>query len=61
MDGQELLRLSVECYKSLRSKYPYRGRWTPEFEAWRFLEEQVGVRALEVRREVVYYLTSQEG
>jgi hypothetical protein len=23
MDGQELLRLSVECYKSLRSKYPF--------------------------------------
>ncbi len=23
MDGQELLRLSVECFKSLRSKYPF--------------------------------------
>ena len=24
MDGQELLRLSVECYKSIRSKYPFK-------------------------------------
>ena len=24
MDGEELLKLSVECYKSLRSKYPAR-------------------------------------
>jgi len=31
---EELLRLSLECYKSLWRKYPLRTRWTPEFEAW---------------------------
>ena len=61
MDGKELLRLSVECYKSLRSKHPYRVRWTPEFEAWqRFLEEHAGIKALDVRRKVVYYSLSRE-
>ena len=34
-EGKELLRLSLECYRSLRRKYPLRGHWTPEFEAWR--------------------------
>jgi hypothetical protein len=62
MDGQELLRLSVEYYKSLRKKYPYRVRWTPEFEAWqRFLEEHAEAGALDLRREVVFYSPSQEG
>ena len=47
MDGQELLRLLVYCYKSLRRKYPARVRRTPKFEAWqRFLEEQVGRESL---------------
>ena len=27
MDGEELLRLSVECYKSLRRKYPAKSRF----------------------------------
>lgn len=46
MGGQELLKLSGNCYKILRRKYPARVRWTPEFEAWRrFLEEQVGGKA----------------
>jgi hypothetical protein len=62
MEEQEPLRLSVECYKSLRRKYPARVRWTPEFEAWqRFLEEHAGVKALGVRRQVIYYSPSQEG
>ncbi len=34
-DCEELLRLSLECYKSLRREYPVRSRWTPEFEVWR--------------------------
>jgi hypothetical protein len=34
-DCQELLSLSLECYKSLRRKYPVRTQWTPEFEVWR--------------------------
>ena len=33
MEEQEPLRLSVECFKSVRSKYPYRVTWTPEFES----------------------------
>ena len=64
MDGQELLGLSVECYKSLRRKYPYRVRWTPEFEAWQtFLEEQVGAEGLYVAPpiEVVYDPSESEG
>ena len=63
MDNQELLRLSVECFKSLLSKYPYRVRWTPEFSAWeRFLAEQVGAKALDVRRiKVRYDLEEREG
>ncbi len=32
---KELLRLSLECYRSLKRKYPVRGHWTPEFQAWR--------------------------
>jgi hypothetical protein len=38
---KELLRLSVECYLSLRRKYPARVNWSPEFEAWsKFLDEE---------------------
>jgi len=56
LDEQELLKLSVDCYKSLRRKYPARVRWTPEFEAReRFLEEQVGRRALELPRKAIFY------
>jgi hypothetical protein len=33
-DYDELLRLSVETYKSLRRKFVARVRWTPEFEVW---------------------------
>ncbi len=54
MEGKKLLRLSVECFKSLRSKFPYRVTWSPEFAAWeRFLAEQVGEKALDVRRIVM--------
>jgi hypothetical protein len=35
LNCDELLRLSLECYKSLRRKYPVRTQWTPEFEVWR--------------------------
>ncbi|MDD3582288.1 MAG: hypothetical protein PHW74_14890 [Desulfobacca sp.] len=57
----ELLRLSVGCYKSLRLKYPFRVRWTPEFEAWqRFLEEQVGAGALLVEPKPLYDPSSQK-
>jgi hypothetical protein len=34
-DCEELLKLSLECYRSLRREYPVRSRWTPEFEVWR--------------------------
>ena len=33
-DCEELLRLSLECYKSLRRKYPVRNHWIPEFDKW---------------------------
>jgi len=57
----ELLKLSIECYKSLRRKYPFRVRWTPEFEAWRqFLEEQVGPGALEVEQQAIFDPSSSE-
>ncbi len=37
----ELLRLSLECYRSLRRKYSLRGHWTTEFQAWRKYFEDV--------------------
>jgi hypothetical protein len=38
---EELLRLSLECYLSLRRKYTARVSWTPEFEAWsNFLDQE---------------------
>jgi hypothetical protein len=33
-DCEELLKLSLECYKSLRRKYPARTHWTSEFQLW---------------------------
>jgi len=40
---EELLKLSLECYKSLRRKYPVRNQWTPEFAVWRAaLESMTG-------------------
>ena len=57
----ELFKLSAECCKSLRRKYPYRVRWTPEFETWqRFLEDHVGKGVLDVRREVIFDPSSRE-
>jgi hypothetical protein len=31
----------MECYQSLRRKYPLRGHWTPEFVAWRAYLEAI--------------------
>ncbi len=45
-DFEELLRLSLECYKSLRGKYPVRTRWTPEFEVWRSALESMSGKSL---------------
>jgi hypothetical protein len=40
---EELLRLSLECYKSLRRRYPVRTHWTREFEVWQTaLESMTG-------------------
>jgi hypothetical protein len=53
-EGKELLRLSLECYRSLRRKYPVRSHWTQEFQAWRtFLETASGEDLSEVDREAV--------
>jgi hypothetical protein len=45
-DCEELLRLSLECYKSLRRKYPVRTHWTPEFEVWRTALERLSRKDL---------------
>jgi hypothetical protein len=45
-DCEELLRLSLECYKSLRHKYPVRIQWTPEFEVWRTALESMSGKEL---------------
>jgi hypothetical protein len=45
-DCEELLWLSLDCYKSLRRKYPVRVRWTPEFDAWRTALESMGGKDL---------------
>ena len=45
-DCEELLRLSLECYKSLRKKYPARTHWTREFEVWRTALENMRGRDL---------------
>ena len=45
-DYDELLRLSLECYKSLKRKYPARTHWTPEFEEWRAALERLSGKDL---------------
>jgi len=45
-DCEELLRLSLECYKSLRTKYPARTHWTPEFKEWRAALERMSGKDL---------------
>ena len=45
-DCEELLRLSLECYKSLKRKYPARTHWTPEFDEWRAALEQMSGKDL---------------
>jgi hypothetical protein len=45
-DCEELLRLSLECYKSLRRRYPMRPRGTPEFEVWRTALESMSGKDL---------------
>ena len=42
----QLLRLSLECYKSLRRKYPARMHWTPEFEEWKAVLERMSGKDL---------------
>jgi hypothetical protein len=46
LDCEELLRLSLECYKSLRRKYSVRTQWTPEFEVWRTALESMSGKDL---------------
>jgi hypothetical protein len=44
---EELLRLSLDCYESLRRKYPVRTHLTPEFEVWRTALEIITGKDLE--------------
>ena len=45
-DCEELLKLSLECYKSLRQKYPVRTQWIPEFQVWRAALESMSGKYL---------------